>query len=570
MPPAEEGEQGVMGSAPTPAMASDAAPPASTPPDSEAAVQAVLPEDAPPGHEAHTLVRWDQGKWPHAHFTVGVGASKTRFQTTLGHAGSVEVALKIARACFMKFEKGASFDEVKQYREECYARVKQARGESTKKPERRPDPRRKKKVEPTEATAKEEEAVACPPGQTVLDDQGREDAAPGSAAFKAVRFDTCNETYWFRLELGGTTGPKFCVKVPKNGSSADAHRIARLCYLKLEAGGTKEEVYALREQLKATSCPRKNPGAALAAPAATAPATGGNGGCDEIGDGKPATSEVKASKRRERKDSRRERKNAEGVVAKDSKEPKLDGVKDVKDQATIPAQAASDADVFAVLPPELSQVAAKHPLKFKRGRGEYGGLFWFEYMGGGHRERFQTTQWKSGGSKDAAEHLARLCIAQFEAGASRAEVAKFRDELYARCGDGPSRLMETRTAAPRKRQRTSRDQTGKDSTPASLATLDAVREKMRAGGRLEGAVHVTGRERSAKNASINGVYALIKGGFEGKRAYEKADGSTSRVLFYSARKSRWKINETLDDHPCAGTFLRAAARVTTRILLCSV
>merc|ERR1712176_935072 len=42
-------------------------------------------------------------------------------------------------------------------------------------------------------------------------------------------------------------------------------------------------------------------------------------------------------------------------------------------------------------------------------------------------------------------------------------------------------------------------------------------------------------------------YAALKGGFEGKPAFEKVDGSMARVIFFSARKSRWKINDKLND-----------------------
>merc|ERR1712176_955892 len=72
-------------------------------------------------------------------------------------------------------------------------------------------------------------------------------------------------------------------------------------------------------------------------------------------------------------------------------------------------------------------------------------------------------------------------------------------------------------------------------------------EQLRTEGRLAWALRLDGREKSAKNASINGIYAMIPGGFEGKPAYEKIGTESKRVIFYSARKSRWKILDKLAD-----------------------
>ena len=54
---------------------------------------------------------------------------------------------------------------------------------------------------------------------------------------------------------------------------------------------------------------------------------------------------------------------------------------------------------------------------------------------------------------------------------------------------------------------------------------------------------------------MNGVYALLEGGFEGMPAYEKADGSVGRVMFYSRRRQRWKVADSIDDN--AGNFASA-------------
>jgi len=72
-------------------------------------------------------------------------------------------------------------------------------------------------------------------------------------------------------------------------------------------------------------------------------------------------------------------------------------------------------------------------------------------------------------------------------------------------------------------------------------------QALQAAKKLAGAVRIEGRDLGAKNASINGIYALVDGGFEGLSAYEKAGGGQPRFLFYSNRKARWKINDQLDD-----------------------
>eukprot|EP00746_Dinoflagellata_sp_MGD_P123628 gnl/MRDRNA2_/MRDRNA2_58255_c0_seq1.p1 gnl/MRDRNA2_/MRDRNA2_58255_c0~~gnl/MRDRNA2_/MRDRNA2_58255_c0_seq1.p1 ORF type:complete len:728 (+),score=138.76 gnl/MRDRNA2_/MRDRNA2_58255_c0_seq1:154-2184(+) len=79
-----------------------------------------LPEDAPPGHVAHTKVR-SAGKNGAVAFTW----KDKHFQTTVkACGGSAHAAEVIARACYLKFEAGDSKDVVMEFRAACYQRLK--------------------------------------------------------------------------------------------------------------------------------------------------------------------------------------------------------------------------------------------------------------------------------------------------------------------------------------------------------------------------------------------------------------------------------------------------------------
>lgn len=86
-----------------------------------------LPEDAPPWHEAHRHVKYNGTHAnPLVYFRFYRAGHSTRFQTTVAAAGSRHAAEVIARACWMKFEEGLSKSDVLGFRNECYARLRQA------------------------------------------------------------------------------------------------------------------------------------------------------------------------------------------------------------------------------------------------------------------------------------------------------------------------------------------------------------------------------------------------------------------------------------------------------------
>jgi len=78
-----------------------------------------LPKDAPPGHPAHTNVRYSSNCSPLVFFHF----EGTRFQTTTFAAGSRRAAEVIARACYVRFEQGEDKEAVLKFRSDCYARI---------------------------------------------------------------------------------------------------------------------------------------------------------------------------------------------------------------------------------------------------------------------------------------------------------------------------------------------------------------------------------------------------------------------------------------------------------------
>eukprot|EP00933_Yihiella_yeosuensis_P069165 TRINITY_DN753_c3_g1_i1.p1 TRINITY_DN753_c3_g1~~TRINITY_DN753_c3_g1_i1.p1 ORF type:complete len:589 (+),score=105.09 TRINITY_DN753_c3_g1_i1:85-1851(+) len=85
-----------------------------------------LPEDAPRGHPAHGAVRYNgKHKNPLVSFRWKMsGGESVPFQTTVGAAGgSRHAAEVIARACYMKFERGWTKDAVTSFRNKCYSEL---------------------------------------------------------------------------------------------------------------------------------------------------------------------------------------------------------------------------------------------------------------------------------------------------------------------------------------------------------------------------------------------------------------------------------------------------------------
>lgn len=392
----------------------------------------LLPEDAPADHEAHTIVRWDTGKWPFAWFwsDTDPGKVKVKIQVTIHACGTQEVCMRIAKHLYVKKLAGLGSVEIKKHREQLYTGIKKARA-----------------------------AMA----------QGLE--------ANLIRSD-----------------------IAENGAEvADSAPNGQL--IGEGAGGEKR---------KSDSTPLE----------------------EEREKKKPKEAKEKTPKS-DAKDGKLARRASEDKAPPPAAPDAPDAVPD-------------DAYVISLLPPITSKVAAEH--KISR-QAHPKPLYYFEYFGGGGRERLQTTVHRSGHSKGAAEHIARLCIEKFETKCSRQEVIDFREEMYKIVEAAISTGEVPMTAAPPEAFSTKRPNGAGSAKAAAAASakIDDIRNKLQAEGRLEGALRLEGRAETSKNASINGIYARLSEGFEGTKAYEKADGSVGRMLFYSTRKARWKINDSLDD-----------------------
>ncbi|CAK0838505.1 unnamed protein product [Prorocentrum cordatum] len=89
------------------------------------ALEAVLPEDAPAGHEAWQKVKFTSThSWPHSRFYFGT----QRFQATLGNCLTEQATQRVARACYVRFSDGDPQEKVAEFRNQIYAKIKGIQG----------------------------------------------------------------------------------------------------------------------------------------------------------------------------------------------------------------------------------------------------------------------------------------------------------------------------------------------------------------------------------------------------------------------------------------------------------
>lgn len=202
------------------------------------------------------------------------------------------------------------------------------------------------------------------------------------------------------------------------------------------------------------------------------------------------------------------------------------------DQQSKTGKESSAAEVSStgVIDEDAPKGSMAHDRVKRRNKGVGAEVCCFKFVrGDGTKEHFQTTMKAANNSMENAMRIARLCYAKFEAGATKAEVEQFRGEMYAKCSG-----------------HNTEEGGGKQKKIKSNGTA-SILEQLRETGRMAGAIRLEGRDPTAKNASINGIYAHVSGGFAGASAYEKIGGHVPRFLFYSARKKRWLVNDELDD-----------------------
>merc|ERR1712129_691209 len=67
-----------------------------------------------------------------------------------------------------------------------------------------------------------------------------------------------------------------------------------------------------------------------------------------------------------------------------------------------------------------------------------------------------------------------------------------------------------------------------------------------------------GRDPSKRNASINGVYALLEQQLDGMPAYKLVGDGHTRFLFFNSEKTRWKVSDVLGDAKKGFAYVKVA------------
>ncbi|CAE8622626.1 unnamed protein product [Polarella glacialis] len=342
---------------------------------------------------------------------------------------------------------------------------------------------------------------------------------PPHAAFKVRQPDGTSVPFQTTLSSLGS-----------NGSDYALERIARACYVLLEAGSSKEDVNQFRadcyDKVKAVS--GQGTAAAIAQPAPLVKL-----------ERKPEAKKSEAKPDTEKSEKLTVKSEEKLAVKSEEKlEVKSDSIPDGQ-AAAVGAEAKASALIDAPDAPEGHEAWQKLKLK---GPGNY--QFHFK-KSKGERIPFQVTTKAANESNEEAQRIARLCYLKFEQGDPKEVVLQYRDELYRKACDGApphasgyKRGQDTATAPAGSRKR------------ARRVAVDAVdvADKLVAEGRGDGALLIDGRKSDRKNSSINGVYALLPHQFGGSPAYEKfLAGDAPRFLFFSEQKHRWKISTELED-----------------------
>eukprot|EP00928_Gymnodinium_smaydae_P063479 TRINITY_DN4703_c0_g1_i1.p1 TRINITY_DN4703_c0_g1~~TRINITY_DN4703_c0_g1_i1.p1 ORF type:complete len:684 (-),score=107.97 TRINITY_DN4703_c0_g1_i1:64-2115(-) len=487
--------------------------------DLDPAIEAALPEDAPPNHVAHQKVRYEpNNKWPLAVFMFG--EAKTRFQVTLGNTGSQRNCEVIARACYMRFERGDTLEMVKQFRQECYDRLKEARGIAVKpstKPRSQPV-RQQAETSTKSPAASVEKLQASPtasPEASAGEDKTVQPASNGgnaggnsgsvASSVKPISYDTANTHFAFLMPDQGKQ-VKVTVSLTRAGGPQEAYRITKLLHDEAAAGKSRAHVVEHRNVIMA-----------------------------DYAHSTKVSAEVLTEWHREALEIK-----AKGGVTQSTQEAGPPPKKARK--AESPAAAADAAPIAWPQDAPAGHVAHE---KVRR-KGDTAFCFYYA-LADGSKPHFQATLQACNNSAEDCARVARLCYMKFESGATLEEVKAYRGTLYSLFGGG-------------KPQGASNKGTKSKAVDPARATKTIIK-RLRTEGRLTGAIQLKGRAVDAKNASINGVYALLSNGFSDRPAYEKIEISgqaTQRYLFFSARKGRWKVNDSLDDSKGGFAYARTS------------
>lgn len=381
-------------------------------------IEIALPDDAPAGHVSHEKVKISlKGGTALVQMKVKQpDGESVAFQVTmqaLGENGSDYALARIARACWVLLESGASKDKVLQFRSDCYKKVasvntqskplpeqKKTNGGLVSKSEASPEvglgsagDSENRSNEATPASAEVTDVARSP-----VDDIG--DAPEGHEAWNKVkmRMNPVTGVPNFQFHFQNALGEKIAFQTTTTaagGSEDMAQRIARLCYIRFSEGHDKAGVTAYRDELYAKlrgakPSPQIRLGSAAdskkSSSAATEPAA------LPLAESTPASAKVTES-------------------------------------ARLPIDDIGDA-------PEGHEAWDKIQTGFRTGTTipEYR----FNFKNAlGERVAFQTTVLASGGSEQMAQRIARLCYIRFTQGYDKSNVIAYRDELYSKAKASP-------------------------------------------------------------------------------------------------------------------------------------
>mmetsp|Transcript_18409 Transcript_18409/g.43109 ORF Transcript_18409/g.43109 Transcript_18409/m.43109 type:complete len:803 (+) Transcript_18409:32-2440(+) len=478
----------------------------------------VLGCDPPAGHEAYKQVKFENGKWPYAFFMVtSDGGKKTRLQATVDKSGSKEAAERICRLAFVHMTNGGSLEDVKKFRNWAYEAIQASRGELSKHKEKNrtqnpfasggqveikaevKEAKVEVKVEKKEEKKEEDEDDDKEAIQDVKGDAL--DAIPKSSN-NLIKYDKTGQSYIFKLPEGGPR-KSFSSTVARarkqGGDHHDALRIAEECFARKD-DLDHDGLVKLREELYQKIAQK------------------------EVKAESEGTSVSKIASKREKPPS--------------EKKPNKRQRSDVASDGAATALEEMPEDV----PPD-HEAHAKVRKGIKHGKE----AAFFDYRSPeGVKKTLEITA--PGIGSEMASRIARICYFKLhDERIDIAKVMKFKKELLKRLKNH-SEEAANKTAP-------------KGSKKRRLSETEALMEKLRTEGRLEGACVIEGRKESKKNASINGTYARVLGrDHAGRPSFEKVGTDKPRYLLFSSRKPRWLISNVADDSNVSGfAFLRVAA-----------
>lgn len=423
-------------------------------------------EDAPQGHLAWARVR--SKDWKNETFIFifqGADGQKIEFRTTL-HAsgGNIDEALRIARLCYVKFEEGCSKDDVVKFRDALYRQV-------TGRANSLAEPAVDENISEAPQDDQEAERAAKKRKKEPLPASGEDTSKFAQEAAADLENLDVPSTVVVKKQMVGQAlicvfpgqgfvrdGKKIPLQTTLKACGGDEElmqRILRLCWVKLEAGWSKEDVVKYRNEIYAIvaadperAVQPRTAAAEDAAAAVTTPTAPSSGTAQP----EPVAGATRAAPRRA----------ASAVDA----------------QAIPELQPSPDSQVLLNGRPR----AAK--LTFSRREKNGNVMFKFLYNRDGARIPFQITASRCGGDEAAAGRIVALCYDKFVAGWSKDDVMKYREELCDELGSAataagreppPSKSKVDRprdASATKKKQDDTVDQSssGSDSESSSTAS----------------------------------------------------------------------------------------------------